>query len=212
MESILQWWDGLSGLNRGFYISAIFCSLVFLWQFIAGFSGFFLHGPESVHVDIGDGHCHDFSSKEIASFKILTFTTILAFCTMFSWSFALYLNSGLDIGESLGYSVLWGGAGFGTVAGLLWLFQRLQEIPSKYFEEAIGQEATVYLDIPENGIGLIRVRIRGSISFVKAKSMSGERIPVGATVLVCDIAEPGVLQVIQVSGQTLLEKKGGEDD
>ena len=60
---------------------------------------------------------------------------------------------------------------------------------------AVGTEAIVYLDIPGEGIGQVRVSIGGVISFVKARSSQGLPMPAGTKVLVVGIGDNNVLEV-----------------
>jgi hypothetical protein len=215
MEDIDIWWSGLAGVNQAFYLAAFFFSLVFVWQLVASMVGIGGHdtaGAGDVDVDgtsghmdaSGDGsldaHAADHAAESATAFKLFSLGAILAFCTMFTWSAALNLNSGTNLGPALAYSVLWGLAGWAVVVVLINSLRRLAETGNQRIETSIGQEGTVYLDIPKDGMGQVRVKVSGVVGVVKARSLGGMPLKAGTPISVVRVVEAGVLEVVEMTG------------
>ncbi len=79
------------------------------------------------------------------------------------------------------------GAGLVTawVSGMIVLaLQRLQTTGNEVIDNAVGQQGTVYLTIPEQGTGIITITIQGAQRQFDAVSETGEAIPTGSIVRV----------------------------
>ena len=90
------WWEGLTLLNKGFAVAALFFSVLFVWQFLGALLG--LHGDS--HGDAGHAigiHHHDFDhhadqhDRGGVGFTLISLRSVLAFGTLFSWAGTLYL-------------------------------------------------------------------------------------------------------------------------
>jgi hypothetical protein len=77
--------------------------------------------------------------------------------------------------------------------------QRLQSTGTMVISNALGQQGTVYLTIPERGTGVVNVTVQGALRQFNAISESGEKIPTGAIVRVTDISAGNLLVVVQES-------------
>ena len=191
------WWGGLTALNRGFYVLAIFFSTLFGWQFIASLSGL---GGESeaeaggeaeagVDMDQGDvqdagGHDLVEDAAGLATFRLLSVRSIMAFGTLFSWAGALYLHEDAAQTWALVRAVLWGLTGMVVVAIFFWVLPRLAEEGTANLDTAIGRSGQVYLNIPEDGTGQIRVLVSGGLQIVRARSRGGRVLLAGTMVRV----------------------------
>ena len=193
-----NWWQTLSPVNQAFFSAASFFSVIFLWQMVAALMGLGDHdadaggGDADVSSDLHDGQVehleaggggHD-STATMVAFKLLSLRAIITFCTLFSWGSALYLNEGLSLGKSMGYASLWGMAGMLSIAFLLSLLPKLTDSGNRQIGTAVGQTGTVYLDIPADGQGEVRVTVSGRVSYVKARSADDAPLKAGTPVTV----------------------------
>ena len=174
------WWSELAPLNQAFYGCAVFFTLLFLWQFITTLIGL---------GDSADGLGDDFNANDagpdvdnspydhgVATFQLLSLRSIIAFGMLFGWAGALYLDLGLSIEESVLRGLVWGGAGMVLVAYFFYKVQQLSESHNRNLSSCIGNEGEVYIDIPENGAGQIRVMESGAVNYVSARSKDGQPI------------------------------------
>lgn len=193
------WWEALSVLNKIFVLSAIVFSILFVWQIIAALLGVdtdsHMHAGDAGVDHSLDTHDHLHGSDAAVTFTLISFRSVIAFGTLFSWSGALYLFAGTSPLLAILYSCFWGIIAMMSVSYLLYSLLRLQERGNLDLWTAVGTEAIVYLDIPEQGIGQVRVSIGGVVSFLKARSVEGESMPAGTKVLVVGIGDNNVLEV-----------------
>ena len=116
------------------------------------------------------------SGETVAAFKVLSIRSLIAFFTLFSWGAALYLDRGDALGQALGYSTLWGLAGMLSVALIFYAMRKLAETGTAQLSSCVGGVGTVYLDIPEEGFGEIKVAVSGVSSHVKARAAGGKAL------------------------------------
>jgi len=202
------WWDGLTQINRAFFCAAAFFSIFFLWQMIAAILGLDDESGEDA-ADAGDVELDtdidDFeagadvdSTATVVAFKLLSIRAIITFCTLFSWGSALYLSRGQTLVHAIGVSVVWGLAGMGSVALLLWMLPKLAHTGTKRIASALGAKGSVYLDIPEGSQGEVRVAVSGVISFVKARAPGGKALKAGTPVVVTRMLDKTTIEVDEV--------------
>jgi hypothetical protein len=189
---------------------AAFFSVLFLWQLIAtllGGIGGTEHieaGGTDVHADMGAaghdvaghaGHEAGTAVESVATFKLLSVRSVTAFGLLFGWAGVLYLRTGTGQNTTLLYSVLWGVVGMLIVSAIFYFLMRMTETGTRRLATALGQPATVYMDIPAGGAGQIRVMISGAVSFVSARVAGGEALKAGAPVVVKRIIGPNTVEV-----------------
>lgn len=191
---MLQWWAGLTWDNQLFYGSAALFSALFLWQFIASLLGLGDHGDIGADTDVAAGAGHDVADAS-AGFHYISIRSVLSFLMMFSWSGALYRNNGTPMAWTLGYSLLWGLAGMFVTAFLVRQFAKLQESGNTTLAGCVGQSGSVYLDIPADGIGEVRVMVCSVMSTIKARSADRTAIKAGTPVVVTRVLDPTLLEV-----------------
>ena len=148
-------------------------------------------GPEVDDMGHDAGDHHDGS----AVFKLLSIRAVIAFGMLFGWAGALYLQSGEGLTDALLYGVFWGAAGMVLVAYFFHTIQRLSETGNPKLETCIGTEGEVYLDIPENGTGQVRVMESGAVSYVSARGRDGAAIPSRTPVLVLRTVDSTTVEV-----------------
>jgi hypothetical protein len=197
------WWEGLSALNRIFAIFALAFSVAFLAQMImmligldaqghGDFGGADIHAPD-VH-DFSHGAGLDDGSYGV-TLTFLSVRSIMAFGTLFSWAGTLYLAAGTSVILAIIYSFLWGLAGLFGVSYLLYWLLRMQEVGNVPLWKAIGEEGTVYMDIPEGGVGKVRILCGGTICFVNARSRSSAPLLAGTKIKAVGTLDERTLEV-----------------
>ena len=200
------WWDNLNGLNQGFYTAAIFFSVFFVWQLIAAFIG--LGGDDDIGGDDLDGadadgadldadhsYAEGDSAASILAFKLLSVRSIITFFTLFTWGGALYLNGGVAVSVALGFSALWGLTGMVVVALIFSLMRKLTQVGTANMDTCIGTCGAVYLNIPEGGVGEVKVLVGGVFTHVKARSVGGKALAGGTRVRVTRLLGGSTVEV-----------------
>ncbi|MBM3299084.1 MAG: hypothetical protein FJY85_03920 [Deltaproteobacteria bacterium] len=209
------WWEGLTALNKGFAIAALFFTVICLWQMVSMLVGIDADshacgdhgGLDAGHVDASGGHHgidHAGTSEEQphhvlggdVTFTLVSLRSVVAFATLFSWSGTLYLMTGTHPILAVAYSVLWGLAAMFGVAYLLFKLLQLQEEGNVSIWDCLGEEARVYMNVPAEGTGKVRVMVRGVLSFVNARSGTGEPLIEGTRVRVTRIVDSNTVEVV----------------
>lgn len=196
MDAMTAWWSTLQPLNHWFYTAAAFFSVFFVWQLISAIAG--LGGGADVDATVEPSWDHQSpndSGDSVQVFKLLSIRSVLAFFTLFSWAGALYLNLGLPVARSLVYALLWGLAAMALVSLAFYLLRRMSASGNQQIGECVGQTAAVYLDIPENGEGEVRLMCGGVMTHYKARLPRGQAARAGATVRVVRATGPNSLAV-----------------
>lgn len=199
-------WQGMSLLNKAFVVSAATFTVLFLWQIAILVIGMDLdsHGPVGTegidhgdfdHADHGGGEHAQADGGEAVTFTFVSIRSLIAFGTLFSWAGALYLATGTSAILAILYSAAWGLVAMFAVSYLLYWLLRQQELGNATVWSAIGEEGTVYMDIPEGGLGKIRVMVSGAISFVNARSRDGNPLISGTKVRVVGVLNDTTLEV-----------------
>ncbi len=194
------WWESLDGLTRALYGVALFFSVLFVWQLAATLLG--LGGDAADDADATDGDFSDAGDDAVetmTAFRLLSIRSIITFLTLFSWGGALYLSDGRSARYAIGVSSLWGLFGMLCVAGLLYVLPRLAHTGTKNMASAVGASGQVYLDIPENGDGEVRVNVSGIVSYVKARAKDGQALKAGTPVVVARRLSSTLLEVERIN-------------
>ena len=210
-----EWWSNLTVINQVFYCAAAFFGVIFVWQLVMTLIG--LGGGEDVGGDADSDFDADVDAdttydhfehgaeadavETMAAFRLLTLRSILAFFTLFTWGGALYLNTGTQLGSSMIYALLWGGAAMVLVALMFHWMRKMTESGNISIRTCVGTEGQVYLDIPSDGIGQIRATVSGVVTYVKARTADGNEIKSGAPVLIRRAVNPTTVEVEAVVRQ-----------
>ncbi len=206
----MAWWDTISGVNQFYYCGALFFSIFFVWQLITAVAGTDMGGEgeadiggdagvgdleaDPTYADFEEGATGD-AVESLAAFRLLSLRSLVTFFTLFFWGNALYTHNGMSFGRSFGYSTLWGLTGMFCVAIVFYLLTRLSEEGTGSLATCLGKEATVYHNIPQDGVGRVRTMVGTAVSYVKARSVSGKPIAAGCRVLVTRQVETNLLEV-----------------
>jgi hypothetical protein len=185
-------YDGGGGLELIFASSAVLGGVLFLLWFALMMIG-------GIAADLFDGiFGTDFDAMGAdASFKALTFQGIMAFMMFFGLG-GLYVLEGDSDQTSLAI-VVGSVTGFASMYGtgkLFQLFVSLQSDGTIDMDDSIGSVGTIYLRIPEGGVGQIQVESGNAMRTYNAKSEDGQGMATG------DFAE-----VIDVISSTLIVRR-----
>jgi hypothetical protein len=191
-------------LNTLYLICAIAGGTVLLLRFILMIIGFDHGDVPDVSVDAGfDGDVsagiHDGGGP---GFNFFSLQSIAGFFTMFGLvGMGLLQLNVLEVWSLMGALA----AGLFTAWATSMIFismQRLQSDGTMKIENAVGQQATVYLTIPEKGTGVINVTVQGNLRTLDAVSQNGQKIPTGAIVKVVGVTANKILVVSDQSNGT----------
>jgi len=196
MDAMTAWWSALQPLNQWFYVAAAFCSVLFLWQLIAAVAG--LGGHEGAIDSSAEPNWehqapHD-AADSVNTFKLVSVRSIIAFFTLFTWGGALYLNEHLSAGRAVTYALVWGLAAMGLVSLAFHLLRRMAATGDMQISTCVGQNGTVYLDIPAHGDGEVRLLCSGIMTHFKARLTNGATAKAGT-----------VVRIVRVTGANSLE-------
>jgi len=203
---MMEYWAGLESLDKIYLACAVFGGAFFIFRTILMLSGIgdtdtdmdvdtdaadFDHNPDHMEdLDHGDHADHD------AGLKLLTLQGLTAFIMMFgATSFAFSRGSLLNdimifiIGAVVGLFAMW------LVAKGFALMRSLQSSGTMRISDAIGEEGTVYLTIPADGIGKIQVVISGRLMVMDAVSHDKVELKTGERVCVSEITSGGMMAV-----------------
>ncbi|MBU4201484.1 MAG: hypothetical protein KKE37_02705 [Verrucomicrobia bacterium] len=201
MEALNAWWAGLTTLNHGFYIAALFFSAFFLWQLIMAVIGL---GAGDTVLDSAADHSWEHDSPADAHdtmfvFKLLSIRSLIAFATLFSWAGALYIDHGIPVSTALTYALIWGLAAMVVVSLLMHLLRRMTETGNMQIDSCLGSTGSVHLDIPVEGMGEIRVACSGVMTHFRARTAGGKPLKAGAEARVVKVLGPNIVEVVAVS-------------
>ncbi len=205
---------GLNLLEQIYLMCAIFGGGLFILRTIlmlAGIgdahSGTGIDTDAGMHIDTdsGDtdydhGHLEDIDHGDHgdydAGLKLLTIQGITAFAMMFgltgfAFSRSTFLGSIMTavVGIVVGLFAMW------LVAKGFALMRSLQSTGTMRLSDAIGEEGTVYLTIPAEGIGKVQITISGRLMVMDAVSQEEVLLKTGARVCVSEITSGGMLSV-----------------
>lgn len=194
-----EWWELLSTSEQVFWSLGAGATVILVLQTLLSFVG--------LDIDTDTDMDFDLSTEINLEFGLFSVKSFLAFIAFFGWTGVVAIGYGWSMPL-----VILASAGFGLVAMLLvaymlFQFQKLESSGTMRIEEALLEEAEVYLAIPAAGIGMgqITIELNGALQQLQAVS-KGDQIPTGATVKVVDILEGNVLLV-----EPVLELKAGDD-
>lgn len=148
------------------------------------------HGDRVDDIDHGDhGHAD-------SGLKLLTVQGLTAFMMMFGLTgFAISRGSVLGSIFTVAIGILVGLFAMWLVAKGFALMRSLQSSGNIQIYDAIGEEGSVYLTIPAEGIGKIRITISERLKVVDAVSQDKVELKTGTRVRVTEISSGGMLSV-----------------
>ncbi len=205
MDALMTWWMALQPMNQWFFVAAAFFTVFFLIQMfsaLAGLGG----GDADLDGQVGSSFEHDSphdAQDSVAAFKLLSVRSILAFFTLFTWAGGLYMSRGLPQARALTYALIWGLVAMVMVSLLLHLLQRMSQTGNMRVASCVGNSATVYLNIPRDGTGEIRVMCDGVVTMQKARAKGGSAIAAGSPVKVLRVLGDNAVEVEREQADTV---------
>jgi len=197
MEANLDlFWEGLSSIQKIYWIVAIPSSLMFLIMFVMSLIGKDSHF-EADDSDLHDTHTGDGDISQSFSGYIFSFKTIISFLTAASWTGIASLSSNMTIMVVLIISIASGVVLMFMVAGLLYLLTGLTYSGTMEFHNAIGAVGDVYITIPalKKGHGQVQVVVQGTLRTLSAMTEDEDPIPGSTQIEVVDVLENQILLV-----------------
>jgi len=200
---------GLSVLEKIYLACAVFGGGFFILRTILMLTGI---GDTDTDADAGDfdhadvdheDHFEDLDHGDHghgdSGLKLLTVQGLTAFIMMFGLTgFAVSHSSVLGSVFTIGIGILVGLFAMWLVAKGFELMKSLQSSGNIQIYDAIGEEGTVYLTIPAEGIGKIRITISGRLKVVDAVSQDKVELKTGTGVRVTEISTGGMLLVRRI--------------
>jgi len=206
---------GLSGLEKVFLSCAVFGGGIFIMRMILMLFGadqgdadmdvdvdMDVDADTDMDVDDGATGADDsgFDEGDVdASLKLLTVQGLTAFIMMFGLTgFSVSRSSAVG-------SVVTVGVGCGVGVFAMWLVAKgfavmksLQSSGTMNLYDTMGEEGTVYLTIPSEGIGKVRIIVSGRLKVRDAVSQDKVEIKTGERVSVSEITNQRMLVVRKV--------------
>ena len=204
-------------LREIYWGAALFFTAIFVWQLLATLFGHVgaadqadvsgaadatgAHDAVGAH-DAAGGHgaqeANIHAADSVASFKLLSIRSVVAFGVLFGWAGVLYQRAKTPQNWTMLYSILWGLVGMLIVASIFYFLRRMTETGTPRIETSVGQRSTVYMDIPAGGTGKVRTVVSNTVSFVSARTASGEALAAGTPVVVKRVLDSSTVEVDKV--------------
>jgi len=195
MSEILSTWPTVDIV---FLVCAIAGGVAFLIWVALQFVGADLDTEVDVDVD-GGFDASEGSGTADVSFTLLSFQGLSSFFTMFGLvGLAAHREGELSSLISVGIGALAGIAMTSVISRLFKTFNQLQSSGTLKMESAIGQEATIYLTVPEEGEGKVQLTMQGRFQVMPAVTDAGERLETGTRVLVVRVNDERTLVVTKL--------------
>jgi len=195
-------------LSEIYWGAALFFTAIFVWQLLATLFGHVGAADQAdvsgaadatgAHDAVGAQEANIHAADSVASFKLLSIRSVVAFGVLFGWAGVLYQRAKTPQNWTMLYSILWGLVGMLIVASIFYFLRRMTETGTPRIETSVGQRSTVYMDIPAGGTGKVRTVVSNTVSFVSARTASGEALAAGTPVVVKRVLDSSTVEVDKV--------------
>ncbi|MFC1735660.1 NfeD family protein [Candidatus Hydrogenedentota bacterium] len=186
--------EDFSGLEKFFVLCALGGGVIFVLRLLMEFVGM---GDTDVDVDGVDADL-DIGDSDI-SFNLFTLQGLTGFFLMFGLvGLALARSSGVAEVVAIGGGVIAGAAMMFVVAAIYRFMEQLQSSGTLDMSNAVGQEGTVYLTIPQAGTGQAQITVQDHLKIFDAVSEDKKEIKTGERVRVKEVVSGGTLVVERV--------------
>ncbi len=201
-------YESLNGIEKTFLLCALIGSTLFLIRtilfFIGGDTDSEVDGDFDIDAEIdfdGDIDASDIGHLDSAtSFHIFSLHGITGFFMMFGLvGLAMSRESDLSAAISVIGGLVAGVFTMWLVAKIFMSMKKLQSDGTLNFNNAIGQEGTVYLNIPADGTGKVQVVVQERLKIFNAVSAKKEEIKTGENIKVLKVAS-GNIFVVEKTG------------
>lgn len=183
-------------IDTVFLASALLGGGVFAVRTLMQFLG--VGGDEHAGADLDDVH-----ADADAGFRLLSLQGMSAFLMMFGLvGLALVRQSGVQETIALALATAAGLAAVWVIGKLFALMGTLRSSGTISMYSAVGEEGTIYLSVPRDGIGKVQVVVQGRLSILDARADDGADIPTGARVRVVGVSRGDLLLVQAIESKS----------
>jgi membrane protein implicated in regulation of membrane protease activity len=188
MSNYVEWWEGLNGPLKIFWVLAIPFSVFFILQL---FSTIFGHD----HHD-AQGHDSHFDDAG-AGFHLFTLKNLIAFFCIFGWVGIAALDSGFSTVLAFVFATIGGLIVMVLMTTLVYYLARASVDGTMKFKNAVGVAGEVYLTIPANraSVGQVQIKVQGSLRTLEAITDDDKDIPTGKLIKVMKVVNNNLLVV-----------------
>ncbi len=191
--------NAFTWMDKFFAFCAILGGLLFLARMVLMFLGAHDGMDVDAHGDFGAGHGDAGHTDTDMSFKLLTFQGLTAFFMMFGLvGLGMHYQSGMGTTISVFAAMAAGVGSMWIIARIFALMMRLEESGTLDLKQAIGEEGTVYLNIPADGTGKVQVAVDDRLREFEAYAKDKIEIKTGERVKVVWIDSDDVLVVEKI--------------
>jgi membrane protein implicated in regulation of membrane protease activity len=183
----MEWWDGLNAPLKVFWVLAVPFSVFFILQL---FTTIFGH-------DHHDAHGHDSHFEDGPGFHFFTMKNMIAFFCIFGWVGIAAMDSGVSTVLAFVFAFLGGLVVMIIMATLVYYLAKAHVDGTMKFKNAVGVGGEVYLTIPANraSVGMVQVKIQGSLRTLEAVTDDDKDIPTGKLIKVMKVVSNNLLVV-----------------
>jgi membrane protein implicated in regulation of membrane protease activity len=172
--------SGLNGLEYFFLGCAVIGGFFVLIKLVVQFMGGHTNLDFSTDIDFDPQH-----ADSDGGFRFLSLHGFSSFLMMFGLvGLALYRQSKAGLPVSIGGGIIAGLVAVWVIGKLFQWAARLQESGNLQTADAVGSTGTVYLSIPEAGIGRVSIHFRNRLREFDAMEKSGSQLPSGTPIRV----------------------------
>jgi membrane protein implicated in regulation of membrane protease activity len=184
----------LDGFSKTLFYISFGTGIIFIFQTIMMFFGI----GDGVDSNIGDIDTDfdidsDHAQHDVGrSFGWLSFKNVINFLLIFSITGLISIENGLSYVSSISIAIL---SGIGFVILMIILFNMMKSLSqdnTPKINDLIGKIGTVYLKIPKDGAGKIKITHGSAIKFLDATSENK------------DIPRDSIVKVIKILGDVIV--------
>ena len=203
------WWEALTLFQQIFICVAIPSTVLMVVQFVLTLIGMGDMASDSdVDVDVDTDVDVDFDDVTDAvdardpfdygiAFRLFTLRGMISFLAVMGWTGYALGDGSIGYAIAVTVSVIAGFLMMLAIAGLAYVFEKLQSNGNIQITNAIGKSGTVYLTVPKNreGKGKVNVVVQECYGEYEAVSDENEPLPFGTEVVVVAISGDNTLVV-----------------
>ncbi|KPK66133.1 MAG: hypothetical protein AMK73_00910 [Planctomycetes bacterium SM23_32] len=150
-------------------------------------------------LDVGDADVMEAGEGSYESFRLLSFQSVTAFFMMFGLvGLALLREARVEEAWAIIGAIVAGAFSFWVIAKIMVFMRGLQSSGTMNLANAVGQEGTVYLGIPADGVGKVRVTVQERLKVFNAVSGKGRPFKTGERIVVTGVSPDNTLIVDEV--------------
>ncbi len=174
-----MWWQGLSGLEKAYFIVGCVATLFLIIQIIMLLVGF----SDDVDFEV------DMDGDMDSGLSLFSVKTIIAFFCVGAWAGLLCLGTEMPDWAAILISFAAGAAALIGVAFALRAVSKLQSDGNLNYANAVGKDAEVYVRIPADGSGKGKVNVYLQERYVEIDAMTkgSAEIATGSLVKITDV-------------------------